>query len=87
MSSNNSGGSTFPLFGLLGIVFIVLKLTEVIDWSWWWVLAPFWGPFAIAIAFMIFALIVARIAKKALKKAAPSLRSDPFDHPFFKNTI
>lgn len=29
------------LFGsLLVIVFIVLKLTEVIDWSWWWLLVP-----------------------------------------------
>ena len=30
-------------FSLLGIVFIVLKLVGVIDWSWWWVLLPFWG--------------------------------------------
>jgi hypothetical protein len=35
--------------GLLGIVFIVLKLTGVIDWSWWWVLLPFYGPLALAI--------------------------------------
>ena len=31
-------------FGLLSIVFITLKLTGFIDWSWWWVLAPLWGP-------------------------------------------
>lgn len=30
---------------ILGIVFIVLKLTNYIDWSWWWVTAPFWGLF------------------------------------------
>lgn len=29
--------------GLLGVVFVVLKLTGVIDWSWWWVTLPFWG--------------------------------------------
>ncbi|RLA80916.1 MAG: hypothetical protein DRG33_01510 [Deltaproteobacteria bacterium] len=29
---------------LLGIAFVVLKLTHCIDWSWWWVLAPFWAP-------------------------------------------
>jgi len=34
------------LLGLLGLLFIGLKLTKQIDWSWWWVLAPFWGPFA-----------------------------------------
>lgn len=33
--------------GLLGIAFIILKLCKVIDWSWWWVTAPIWIPFAI----------------------------------------
>lgn len=33
---------TSPLF-LLFLVFLVLKLTAVIDWSWWWVTAPLWG--------------------------------------------
>ena len=32
------------LMGLLFIVFLVLKLTGVISWSWWWVTAPLWGP-------------------------------------------
>ena len=30
------------LGGILGIVFIVLRLVGVIDWSWLWVLSPFW---------------------------------------------
>lgn len=34
-------------FLLLTTVFIVLKLTAVILWSWWWVLAPIWGPMAL----------------------------------------
>lgn len=33
-----SGGIGF--LGILQIVFIVLKLTEEVDWSWWWVLSP-----------------------------------------------
>ena len=37
-SSSNSGGIGF--IGLLTIVFVSLKLTDVIDWSWWWVLSP-----------------------------------------------
>jgi uncharacterized membrane protein YhaH (DUF805 family) len=41
------------LTGLLGIVFIVLKLADVIAWSWLWVLAPFWIPFIIAVLFVI----------------------------------
>ena len=42
-----SGG--ISILGLLGIVFIVLKLCKVIDWSWWWVTSPFWGMAAIAV--------------------------------------
>ena len=37
---------------LLGIAFIVLKLVGVIDWSWWWVLAPFWIPIALAVGIL-----------------------------------
>lgn len=29
---------------VLLIIFIVLKLTHTIDWSWWWVLSPLWIP-------------------------------------------
>lgn len=38
---------------VLGIVFVTLKLTHYIDWSWWWVTAPFWGPMAIAIGLLL----------------------------------
>ena len=40
-------------FGLLTILFVALKLTGVIDWSWWWVLAPLWGSFAIGVVILI----------------------------------
>lgn len=40
-----SGGVSF--LGLLFLTFLILKLTHVIDWSWWWVTAPLWGGFAI----------------------------------------
>ena len=40
MSNNKSSGVSFS--SLLTIVFIVLKLTDVIDWSWVWVLSPSW---------------------------------------------
>ena len=32
---------------VLLVVFIILKLCKVINWSWWWVLSPFWIPFAL----------------------------------------
>ena len=47
----NTGGIGFT--GLLAIVFITLKLTNYIDWSWWWVLAPIWMPLALAILLII----------------------------------
>ena len=53
-SSNNSGGIGF--FGLLTIVFITLKLTDHIDWSWWWVLAPMWMPIVLIVLLAILLL-------------------------------
>jgi hypothetical protein len=47
----SSGGIGF--FGLLGIVFIVLKLTGVIDWSWWLVLLPIYGALALLLAIVL----------------------------------
>ena len=45
MQNENSSGININIgfLGVLGIVFIVLKLVGVIDWSWVWVLAPLWG--------------------------------------------
>ena len=54
----NSGGIGF--LGLLAIVFIVLKLTDYIDWSWWWVLAPIWIPWALVLVFLFFVLGLGR---------------------------
>lgn len=39
---------------ILGIVFITLKLCKVIDWSWLWVLAPFWGQSALLLLIFLF---------------------------------
>ena len=63
MSDNSSSSSSgIGFFGLLAILFIGLKLTNYIDWSWWWVLAPLWIGFAVFLAFMAIVLIVAIIA-------------------------
>lgn len=46
---------------LLGIAFVVMKIMGYITWSWWWVLAPFWIPVAIAvtlIAILMFFLVL-----------------------------
>lgn len=49
-SSNSSGGIGFV--GLLTIVFIVLKLMDVITWSWLWVLSPIWISWGVALIFI-----------------------------------
>ena len=48
MSNSSSNGGGIGFTGLLTIVFIILKLTDVIDWSWWWVLSPIWISLIIA---------------------------------------
>lgn len=55
-NNNTSGGIGF--FGLLTIVFIVLKLTKVINWSWWWVLSPIWIWIILFIILFIIILIM-----------------------------
>lgn len=55
-SSSTGGGISFC--GLLAIVFIVLKLCSVIDWSWWWVLAPLWIPITFCLAALMLILLV-----------------------------
>lgn len=54
---NNSSSSGIGFTGLLTIVFIVLKLTGNIDWSWWWVLAPLWITLLLFLLVILFVLI------------------------------
>lgn len=53
-----STSSSFPFFAILGLIFITLKLCSVISWSWWWILAPIWGPFATAIGIILICCII-----------------------------
>ena len=53
MSESKNVSINFPILGILGLIFITLKLTGHITWSWLWVLGPFWIPFAIALAIFI----------------------------------
>lgn len=43
---------------ILFVVFLILKLTGDIDWSWWWVTSPLWIPIAIVIVFVILGMII-----------------------------
>lgn len=49
-----------PLFALF-LVFLVLKLTGVIAWSWWWVTLPLWGGLALVIVIILAIIAYAAI--------------------------
>ena len=65
MSDNKStnSGISIGFSGLLAILFIALKLTGYITWSWLWVLAPIWIPFVIVVFVLIIAGIVIALNK------------------------
>ncbi len=58
-SNNNTNSGGIGVSGLLLIVFITLKLCHVINWSWWWVLAPLWVSLALVVFFLAIALVIA----------------------------
>lgn len=60
-SSNGSGGIGF--LGILTIVFITLKLTKYIDWSWYWVLSPLWIPFVLVVLIVLIFSVLRLIFK------------------------
>ena len=64
MSSQSHNCFGVGFFGLLAIAFIVLKLTNVIAWSWLWVLSPLWIPAAFILAVVVLWLVFVAIYNK-----------------------
>jgi hypothetical protein len=60
--TSSSGGVGF--LGWLTLLFIGLKLTNYINWSWWWVLSPIWIPSLVLIVIFLVLLLVALIVEK-----------------------
>ncbi len=66
MSENNNSGG-YGLGVIIFIVFLILKLCQigqVADWSWWWVTAPLWIPFCLAITVLIIGFMVGLLNDK-----------------------
>ncbi len=59
-NNNNSSNGGIGFAGFLALLFIGLKLTGFIEWSWWWVLSPIW----ISILLVIVAVLVILLADK-----------------------
>jgi hypothetical protein len=58
MANNNSKSGGVGFFSLLFLLFLALKLTNNIDWSWWWITSPLWGPIVIVIGVILLVLMV-----------------------------
>ena len=55
------GSDDIGLGGVLFVTFLVLKLTGVISWSWWWVTAPLWIPVALVVGILLLVAIIGGI--------------------------
>jgi membrane protein YdbS with pleckstrin-like domain len=72
-NSDRESGSTAKggvgVTGLLGVAFIVLKLVGVINWSWLWVLSPFWVTAALVILLLIIYVVLSVIDETRKERA------------------
>jgi len=64
MSKESNSTSGISFFTVLFIVFLILKLTHTIDWSWWWVTAPLWGGVAAVILVLVLIVMISVIFKR-----------------------
>jgi hypothetical protein len=70
--SNASGAASggWPIATILTIVFVVLKLTDVINWSWWWVLSPLWISAGLTVLLLIVFMIIVAATDRGWKRRA-----------------
>jgi hypothetical protein len=59
MSNNNNSSSGLGLGVILFLIFMTLKLTGYITWSWWYVTLPLWGPLLLVLVIMGIVALVA----------------------------
>ena len=72
--SNSNSCINSGFLTLLGIIFVILKLCNVIAWSWWWVTCPFWIiPAIFAVCFLPFLAVFLFILAVALVCFVPIL--------------
>lgn len=70
MSNKTASNGGIGFFGMMTVLFIGLKLTGNIDWSWLWVLSPIWLPVSLVVMAVIVAFLIAALmdSYSALKK-------------------
>lgn len=62
MAKDSSSGG-ISISGLLGVAFVIMKLTGLITWSWWYVTMPFWLPLVIVLV-VIFVYVSYQFIKR-----------------------
>lgn len=61
---STGGGISFGIGTVLFIIFLILKLCHVIDWSWWWVTAPLWIGFGLFVLIIVGVIVLGVWLKK-----------------------
>jgi len=51
---------------IMCLIFVVAKIFNYITWSWWWVFAPIWGPFALVLGIIVLAAVVVLLFDKVI---------------------
>ena len=74
MNNKNTGGVGF--LGLLTLLFIGLKLTGYITWSWIWVLAPLWIPISITLLVLSTVILLVALGKMDIDKTTKYERKE-----------
>jgi len=78
MSNSTASSSGIGFTGLLTVLFIGLKLTGYIAWSWWWVLSPLWIGLAVALVFMVIGLLIVVFASIVVSKTKTRVQTSSF---------
>jgi hypothetical protein len=64
MSNKQNASGGIGISTILFLIFMTLKLTSHITWSWWWVTAPLWIPVLAAVLIAGVAILIAYIQYK-----------------------
>ena len=68
MKNNSSNDTGMSFSAVLTLIFVVLKLCKVIDWSWWWVLSPLWISTILIIAIYFIAWFIYKRKRNRRKR-------------------
>ncbi len=63
MSKVNQSYGGINVLGMLGVLFVGLKLTGTISWSWWYITLPFWGGLVLVAVIIFFVFLFYAISK------------------------